>query len=420
MRMKFTGLAAATVIAVATLLPVGAYAEAITLRVSAPYGDESERVPVDYALAKLKELMPDVTVALEKIPQTDEYNAKVLAAAASNTLPDVVYTRGGIFRQLVEAGKLADLTQTLAEEGIAGRYIAAMQPQIFNFEGKSYLLPDEGSWTAAIFYNTAVLADAGVTAPTNFAELLAATKVLAAKGYTPLSVPLNGNWMAVQVLDALVTRDDPRGLTALQGGGAKLSDPTFRRAVERYKELIDAGLVGPRAATYEESVNLLQTGKAAMMMNGAWMMGDLAKSMPDKAGRLGLPFGDAAGQAAVNASGGPGLQGYAAAAGGAHEDIAKKFAAWLAYYVAEAKVIKRAYPSPFTDTAIKYEGTLLPFQEAYFAEAQQYTTMTAFPWGLDRDVDVLLEDTIGEFVTGSMSADDFIATVDAKLARTSE
>lgn len=410
--MKYFAMAFAT----GVLMASAACAEPVTLRVSVPFGDESETVPVNYALAKLKELMPDVTVTLEKIPQTDEYNTKVLAAAKTNSLPDVLYIRGGVFEPLASAGKLADLSGALAADGLKARYNTRAQILLDNWKGKTLAMPEEDTWTATLFYNTKVFEDAGIAAPTNFDELLEATKSLAGKGFVPLTLPMNGNWMALQILDGLVSRTDPRGMLALQEG-AKMSDPVFTKAVENFKALIDAGLIGSRASAYEESVNLLTTGKAGMIMNGAWMMKDLASAIPNEAGILFLPFGTTADEGATNASGGPSLQGYAAAAGGKNEAVAVRFAAWLGYYVTEAKVIKRAYPSPFVDPSIKYEGKLLSFQQSYFDHAAKYTSMTAFPWGLKREVDVLLEDTLGEFVTGAMSSADFIATMDAKLPR---
>jgi len=131
------------------------------LRVSS-WGDTSEQKVNSDAIARFKQVYPNVTVNYE--PQPDKYQEKLLAQFSGGSQPDVFYIDPGLAYQLIPANKLLDLTPALGETGrSADDYFPALMVP-FTAGGKVYGLPkDFGS--LAVFYNTDMLAKTGAPAP---------------------------------------------------------------------------------------------------------------------------------------------------------------------------------------------------------------------------------------------------------------
>jgi multiple sugar transport system substrate-binding protein len=122
-----------------------------TLRVSS-WGDTSEQGVNNDALARFKQIYPDVTITYE--PQPSDYQTKLLAQISGGSQPDVFYVDPGLAYQLIPNGVLLDLSPALAEVGRSkDDYFPALMDTFIGEDGKIYGLPkDFGS--LAIFYNT--------------------------------------------------------------------------------------------------------------------------------------------------------------------------------------------------------------------------------------------------------------------------
>jgi multiple sugar transport system substrate-binding protein len=121
------------------------------LRVSS-WGDTSEQGVNSAALARFKQVYPDVTITYE--PQPSDYQTKLLAQISGGTQPDVFYIDPGLGYQLIPNGALLDLTPALTEVGRSkDDYFPALIDTFTGKDGKIYGLPkDFGS--LAIFYNS--------------------------------------------------------------------------------------------------------------------------------------------------------------------------------------------------------------------------------------------------------------------------
>src|SRR3954453_19820031 len=96
---------------------------------------------------------------------------KVLQQASSKTLPDVLMLDNPDIQQIAATGALA----SLADYGIKTDGYASGPVSAATYNGKLYGLQPAAN-TIAIFYNKDVLAKAGVTPPTTWAELKSTAK----------------------------------------------------------------------------------------------------------------------------------------------------------------------------------------------------------------------------------------------------
>jgi multiple sugar transport system substrate-binding protein len=115
-----------------------------------------------------------VTIVRDVVPGAS-YIAKVLQEGSSRTLPDVLMLDNPDLQQIAATGALTPLTDYgLSAAGYVEGVVAAS-----TYQGKLYGLQPVTN-TIALFYNKDLLARAGVTPPTTWAELQTTAKKLTA------------------------------------------------------------------------------------------------------------------------------------------------------------------------------------------------------------------------------------------------
>jgi multiple sugar transport system substrate-binding protein len=113
-----------------------------------------------------------VTIQREAVPG-DTLIQKVLQQSSSKTLPDVLMLDNPDLQQIAATGALAPLDQFgLSADGYVKGVVAAS-----TYQGKLYGLQPITN-TIGLFYNKAILDQAGVKPPTTWDELKAAAKQL--------------------------------------------------------------------------------------------------------------------------------------------------------------------------------------------------------------------------------------------------
>jgi len=122
-----------------------------TLRVSS-WGDTSEQGVNNAALARFKQIYPDVKITYEPVPT--DYQTKLLNQVSGGSAPDVFYIDPGLAYQFIPNNVLLDLGPALQETGRSkDDYFPSLIDTFVGKDGKVYGLPkDFGS--LAIFYNT--------------------------------------------------------------------------------------------------------------------------------------------------------------------------------------------------------------------------------------------------------------------------
>jgi len=153
------------------------------------------------------------------------------------------------------------------------------------------------------YYNKDVLQKAGVKVPTTWDEVLAAVPLLKKAGVAPFSLAGASMWPELMWEEYLVDRvAGPQAFNDVMAGKAgSWSNPGIIKANSMIRQLVDAGgfIDGFASVTADSNadVALLYTGKAAMMLQGAWVYGTQS---PDKRRVLPLSLWTFAGQFTVN------------------------------------------------------------------------------------------------------------------------
>ena len=192
---------------------------------------------------------------------------KVLQQASSKTLPDVLMLDNPDIQQIAATGALAPL----GDYGIKTDGYASGPVSAATYNGKLYGLQPAAN-TIAIFYNKDVLAKAGVTPPTTWAELKSIAKTLTVGeqyGFAfNATADFEGAW---QFLPPMWTNG---------GDETKLKDPQVAEALSLWKDLVDSGVSSKSVVTWGQAdVNdQFIAGKAAMMLNGPWQIPSLQKA----------------------------------------------------------------------------------------------------------------------------------------------
>lgn len=230
----------------------------------------------------------------------DAYKTKVRTAIGAGEGPTFIYSwGGGVLRDYVEAGQVEDLSGFLAENPeVADRYLKSVLPT-GQVDGKTYALPNNANTPVMIYFNKKVFEEAGVTPPKTWDDLMSLVKVFKDKGIAPFSLGGQSKWPNLMWLQYLTDRiGGPEVFQAIIDGKPDAwSNPAVLAALTKIQELVDAGgfVTGFSSIAADSGADraLLHTGKAAMLMQGAWAYPTFKTDAPQfvKDGDLGyIPF----------------------------------------------------------------------------------------------------------------------------------
>lgn len=228
------------------------------------------------SVTEWNEANPEETIGIDFFAN-DAYKTKVRTAIGAGEGPTFIYGwGGGILNSYVEADEVVDLTPYLEEyPELSERYI----PSVANngvIDGKTYALPNNYTQPVVLFYNKEVFEEQGVEPPTTWDELLELVPVFNDAGVAPLSLGGQSKWPNLMWLAYLVDRiGGPEVFQAvLDNEPDAWSDPAIIQALTMIQDLVDAGgfIDGYSSIAADTNADqaLLYTGRAAMMLHGAW------------------------------------------------------------------------------------------------------------------------------------------------------
>lgn len=245
------------------------------------------------------EANPEGTIGIDFFAN-DAYKTKVRTAIGAGAGPTFIYGwGGGILESYVDAGEVLDLTPYLEENpAISERYIQSVA-QNGIIDGKTYALPNNYTQPVLLYFNKEVFEQVGAEVPKTWDELLALIPVFNEAGIAPLSLGGQSKWPNLMWLAYLVDRiGGPEVFeNVLAGTPGAWSDPAVIEALTKIQELVDAGGFIDGFSSIAADTNadqaLLYTGRAAMMLHGAWVYSSIKADAGDftSSGKLGYaPF----------------------------------------------------------------------------------------------------------------------------------
>ncbi|MEC8435097.1 MAG: extracellular solute-binding protein, partial [SAR324 cluster bacterium] len=201
----------------------------------------------------------------------------ILVRASGSSLPDVFsYWAGARVQFIADSDSLKPIDQMWNEAGLDNIVAKTVADSATMYNGKRFLVPFNYHYSG-MFYNTKVMADAGITKmPSDWNGFLALCKELQSKGITPIALGSKNRWPAQFWFDYLLLRSaGPDYRAQLMAGKASYDDPQVKQAMGMWKALVDAGyfVENANANTWTDASDQVARGDAAMTLMGTWITG---------------------------------------------------------------------------------------------------------------------------------------------------
>lgn len=272
------------------------------------------------AIVEFEKTHPNVKI--EKIPVASAHYADDLTKMfAANDPPEIVQYLSQLFYKAASAGWLDPLDDRVAQTDVAKTW-APYLLDAGRMGGKTYGIWISG-YSNSLMYNKRMLEAAKVGVPTTPEQLLAAAKALTRRE-PDKSVSQFGFSLTTKMDNNAYIYGFSSMLVGMGGGWGRdaqhldIVTPANRKAIELERNLVKAGVV-PLDADRIKARQLFYQGKAAMIIEGPWVMTSAKSENPRILPDLGvapIPF--------PNQVAGP-SNGFAIARDQKHKDLAWEF-----------------------------------------------------------------------------------------------
>lgn len=273
------------------IVPVAAFAAAATE--SEPAEDEPVVLDMYHWFGpEMRETIEDINsrftaatsieVSYESAP-TDQYRNVIKIKLASGDAPDIF----GVFpgTEVVEfsdAGHLANLSG----QGFMNRVMEGATVVTRGSDGDVYALPIDQN-VVGVVYNRAIFDEVGLGVPTSWDEFLDACQELKDTGYYPLALGNADLWVTQLIpyamAPSMIYKEIPAFDAEMYAGKRSFNGPEWTAVMEDYMELENRGFFHPGvlSTTYDQTIQLMATEQAAMVVNGNWIIAGIREANPD-------------------------------------------------------------------------------------------------------------------------------------------
>ena len=234
---------------------------------------DAENTRLQSVVDSFNESRDDIHVNLNLVP---DYDTKLQTSLAGGSPPDVFYVDSFKLPDLVAAGAIEPAEQQLEN---ADDFYSSLR-DAFTIDGTFYCPPKDFS-TLALQYNTDMFDAAGLDYPTadwTWDDLRSAAEQLSNPDEGTYGMVINpdfARWIAfLYQADGSVTNEDFSEMT--------INSPEALEALEFYIGLVDDGLADqPSELDSGWNGEAFGKGRAAMSMEGNWIVPFLADQFPD-------------------------------------------------------------------------------------------------------------------------------------------
>jgi raffinose/stachyose/melibiose transport system substrate-binding protein len=295
------------------------------------YGTEANATATENLVKAFEAKNPGVTIKVISQP-ADNYFDLLQAAAISKTGPDLATQWTGLF-DLKYKDYLQPLNDLVSLDEL--KKLKGIEYSSLNFN------PDDGVLVVPLevqfyngFYNKALFEQAGLDGtkfPATWDEFFAACEKLKAAGITPMvygtgGQSLGGGFYPWYDFSYLMMYLDPTEWKKLYTGEIAWTDPAVKSQIDKWVSLFTKGYTNQDVLTNSDSINLFETGQAAMTMEGTWQIAEFQDKMGDNVGVFLPPFVDSPLKGVVEYGG----DGFSLTSYSQHKEQAAAFLAFLA------------------------------------------------------------------------------------------
>ncbi len=228
--------------------------------------------------------------------QNDAYKTKIKTAIGADQSPTIIYGwGGGVLKSYAEAAQVEDLTDWFAANPKVKDRLFPSSFGAATVNGKIYAIPATTVQPIVFYYNKELFTKAGAQPPKTWDELIALAKSFNDLGIAPISLAGQSRWTSMMWLEYMFDRvGGPEVFADIFNNKAEAwSNPAALEALTKIQELVNANgfIKGFSSITADSNADqaLLYTGKAAMMLHGAWTYGGMKNDGGDfvSGGKLG-------------------------------------------------------------------------------------------------------------------------------------
>lgn len=238
-----------------------------------------EREAADAMFRVFKKMHPEVEIIENPVPGGGgvAHRTVLQSRLAAGIPPDTWQTLGGAeLKAYVDGGYLEPIDYLWEELGYE-EVIPKPLAQAVTIYDHKWVIPLNMHIQNILYYNKKLFDELGLKPPKSFDELIAVAKTIKEKRpeMWPLALGTKEKWEAAFVLDSIILEvGGPEYYVKLFKGLIDVkTDPTFKEALSKLKELIPYVYPYHAGLTWDESCGLLVSGDAAMVLMGTWAIG---------------------------------------------------------------------------------------------------------------------------------------------------
>ncbi|WP_432876116.1 extracellular solute-binding protein [Kribbella sp. CA-245084] len=220
--------------------------------------------------------------------QNDAFKAKIKTAIGAGQGPTLIWGwGGGGLKSYVDANQVEDLTGWFGDNADLKNSIFPSAFGAASVGGKIYAMPVETVTPIVLFYDKRSFEKIGAEPPKSWQDIMALVPKFNDAKIAPFSLGGQSRWTNMMWLEFLFDRIGGSEVfqNIYEGKKDGWSDPSALKALEEMQNLIKANgfIKGFSSITADSNADqaLLYTGKAAMMLHGAWTYGNMKSSGKD-------------------------------------------------------------------------------------------------------------------------------------------
>lgn len=256
----------------------GALAEkpVATIKIFHHMGENAKSTTLKVLCDAFSKANPDMKFEVESVDYAN-YPALLRTKIAAGDSPDLIFGVPTAYPELVEAGKIMDLTGQDFLKNIDGAALTAA-----TIIKKIYGIPLDLS-AKGFFFNKDLFVKAGAKIPQTEAEFNTLMKLLKAKGITAFSTAYKDGWPLQVEFEVEMDRlrlAKPTTSDDLMSRKLKWNSSDLRAMWERINRRLHYGVPDMMSKDFGSSTSMLASGQAAMLCQGSWAISEIRSKNP--------------------------------------------------------------------------------------------------------------------------------------------
>jgi ABC-type glycerol-3-phosphate transport system substrate-binding protein len=241
-------------------------------------GEETKRSGLQTFCDTYTASHPDVVFEIQAVPYS-QFGQQLQTKIAAGDVPDIIGGRPRDFNQFVEAGHIQDLSGQAFIENLPQDFINEM-----SIDNKVYGLPLDYS-IKGVFYNMDMFEEYNLEVPRTFSDFVKVMDTFENAGQVPFARPFKDTNAPETDFKAsfsvTLAKQNPTMWVQIASGEKHITDfPIFKEELTKYVKRMTYSSFDDYAMDGSRALQMFAAGEAPMMINGAWISGDLLSLNP--------------------------------------------------------------------------------------------------------------------------------------------